>query len=87
MEGNSLEFTAIRGVQAGSAYYVIMVRAEGRASSLFKFDDEAIPTGAFERSGCLIQSRVPAIARTTSRNNPAEVYYFPSSLRFDRRRD
>ena len=25
MDGNNLEFTAIRGVQAGSAYYVIMV--------------------------------------------------------------
>ena len=43
MDGNSLEFTAIRGVQAGSAYYVIMVPLKV-VPRLFKFDDEAMPT-------------------------------------------
>lgn len=60
MDGNSLEFAAIRGVQAGGAYYVIMVPLKA-VPRLFKFDDEAMPAD-LRAQRILNKARVPAIA-------------------------
>ena len=66
MDGNSLEFTAIRGVQAGSAYYVIMVPLKV-VPRLFKFDDEAMPA-ELRAQRVLNKARVPAIANYITSN-------------------
>jgi len=75
MDGNSLEFTAIRGVQAGSAYYVIMVPLKV-VPRLFKFDDEAMPA-ELRAQRVLNKGRVPAISNYIV-NNSSE--YILSSL-------
>ena len=75
MDGNNLEFTAIRGVQAGSAYYVIMVPLKV-VPRLFKFDDEAMPAD-LRAQRVLNKARVPAIASYIA-NNASE--YILSSL-------
>lgn len=58
---NAYSFAAIRGVQAGRAYYVIMVplRTVGR---LFSFDNRELPP-ELRAQRELNRSRVPAIAR------------------------
>ena len=43
MSGNWFEFTAMRGIQARSAFYVIMVPLKV-VPKLFRFDDELLPT-------------------------------------------
>lgn len=75
MDGNSLEFTAIRGVQAGSAYYVIMVPLKV-VPRLFRFDDEGMPA-ELRAQRVLNRARVPAIASYIT-NNANE--YILSSL-------
>jgi DNA sulfur modification protein DndB len=75
MEGNSYEFTAIRGVQAGAAYYVIMVPLKV-VPRLFRFDDEAVPA-QLRSQRILNKARVPNIARYIT-ENPKE--YILSSL-------
>jgi DNA sulfur modification protein DndB len=75
MDGDSLEFTAIRGVQAGSAYYVIMVPLK-IVPRLFKFEDEAMPAD-LRAQRILNKARVPAIASYIA-NNAHE--YILSSL-------
>ena len=75
MDGSSLDFTAIRGIQAGAAYYAIMVPLKA-IPRLFKFDDEAMPT-ALRAQRTLNRARVPAIA-TYITANPTE--YILSSL-------
>jgi len=75
MDGNCLEFTAIRGVQAGTAYYVIMVPLSVVAR-LFKFDDESMPA-ELRAQRILNKARVPAIASYIT-SNPSE--YILSSL-------
>lgn len=75
MDGNSLEFTAIRGVQAGSAYYVIMVPLKV-VPRLFKFDDEAMPA-ELRAQRVLNKARVPAIASYITSNSSE---YILSSL-------
>jgi DNA sulfur modification protein DndB len=75
MDGNSLGFTAIQGVQAGSAYYVIMVPLKV-VPRLFKFDDEAMPA-ELRAQRVLNRARVPAIANYIT-NNSSE--YILSSL-------
>jgi len=75
LDGNSLEFTAIRGVQASSAYYVIMVPLKV-VPNLFKFDDEGMPP-ELRAQRILNRARVPAIA-TYIVNNSSE--YILSSL-------
>ncbi|TPK59094.1 DNA sulfur modification protein DndB [Mesorhizobium sp. B2-4-15] len=60
MDGDSHDFTAIRGVQAGSAYYVIMVPLK-IVPRLFKFEDEAMPA-TVRAQRVLNRARVPAIA-------------------------
>lgn len=75
MDGDNLEFTAIRGVQAGSAYYVIMVPLKV-VPRLFKFDDEAMPAD-LRAQRVLNKARVPTIASYIA-NNANE--YILSSL-------
>lgn len=75
MDGNSLEFTAIRGVQAGSAYYVIMVPLKV-VPRLFRFDDEGMPA-ELRAQRVLNKARVPAIASYITSNS---TEYILSSL-------
>ena len=74
MDGNSLEFTAIRGIQAGSAYYVIMVPLKV-VPSLFRFDDNAMPAD-LRAQRVLNRARVPAIASYITNN--ADEYILSS---------
>lgn len=75
MDVNSYDFTAIRGVQASSAYYVIMVPLKV-VPRLFRFDDEAVPA-ALRAQRVLNRARVPAIARYITENSSE---YILSSL-------
>lgn len=75
MDGNNYEFIAIRGIQAASAYYVIMVPLK-IVPKLFRFDDEAVPP-ELRAQRVLNRARVPAIARYIT-ENPSE--YILSSL-------
>ena len=75
MDDGSLKFTAIRGIQANSAYYVIMVPLKV-VPRLFKFDDVAMPA-ELRAQRVLNKARVPAIASYIA-NNSSE--YILSSL-------
>jgi DNA sulfur modification protein DndB len=75
MDVNSYEFTAIRGLQARSAYYVIMVPLK-LVSRLFRFDDDAMPV-QLRAQRVLNKARIPAIARYIT-DHPDE--YILSSL-------
>lgn len=75
MEANCYEFTAIRGIQAGAAYFVIMVPLK-LVPRIFRFDDEAIPA-PLRAQRTLNRARVPAISRYIT-EHPAE--YILSSL-------
>jgi DNA sulfur modification protein DndB len=66
---NSYRFAAIRGVQAGRAYYVIMVPLR-LVSRIFSFDEEDLPP-ELRAQRELNKSRVPAIARYIS-DHPRE---------------
>jgi DNA sulfur modification protein DndB len=66
---NAYTFAAIRGVQAGRAYYVAMVPLR-TLERLFQFDDEELPP-RLRAQRELNKSRVPAIARYVN-DNPAE---------------
>lgn len=61
MESNSYQFTAMRGVQAGRAYYVLMCPLK-LVPKLFRFDDEALPP-ELRAQRVLNRTRVPQIAR------------------------
>lgn len=75
MESNCYEFTAIRGVQAGAAYFVIMVPLK-LVPRIFRFDDEAIPA-PLRAQRTLNRARVPAIARYITEHS---TEYILSSL-------
>lgn len=75
MDSDFITFAAIRGVQAGSAYYVVMVPIKS-LPLLFKFDDEAVPAD-LRAQRVLNKSRVPQIADYII-TNPDE--YILSSL-------
>jgi DNA sulfur modification protein DndB len=75
MTSNSLEFTAIKGIQAGAAYFVIMVPLKV-VPRLFRFDDEAMPA-SLRAQRVLNKSRVPAIANYIVSNS---TEYILSSL-------
>lgn len=75
MEANTYDFTAIRGIQAGAAYYVIMVPLKV-VPKLFRFDDESVPA-PLRAQRVLNVARVPTIARYIT-ENPNE--YILSSL-------
>ncbi|MEJ0076825.1 MAG: DNA sulfur modification protein DndB [Alphaproteobacteria bacterium] len=66
MESNSYDFTAIRGIQAGAAYFVVMVPLKV-VPRLFKFDDDALPA-ALRAQRVLNRARIPAIARYITEN-------------------
>lgn len=61
MESNSYQFTSMRGVQAGRAYYVLMCPLK-LVPKLFRFDDEALPPD-LRAQRVLNRTRVPQIAR------------------------
>ncbi len=75
MDENSYTFTAIRGIQARAAYFVIMVPLKV-VPRLFRFDDEVIPA-QLRAQRVLNRARVPEIARYIA-ENPSE--YILSSL-------
>ncbi|MBW8298282.1 MAG: DNA sulfur modification protein DndB [Hydrogenophaga sp.] len=75
MNSDFITFAAIRGVQAGSAYYVVMVPIKS-LPLLFKFDDEAVPPD-LRAQRVLNKGRVPQIAEYII-SNPDE--YILSSL-------
>jgi DNA sulfur modification protein DndB len=68
------EFTAIRGVQAGRAYYVAMCPLR-LVARLFRFDDDEVPA-PMRAQRVLNRARIPEIARYVS-ENPLE-YVFSS---------
>ena len=83
---NSYSFAAIRGVQAGRAYYVAMVplKTVGR---LFRFDEEELPA-QLRAQRELNKGRIPAIARYLTQNSREYVLSALSAtvdgpLRFD----
>lgn len=61
MEPNSYQFTAMRGIQAGRAYYVLMCPLR-LVPKLFRFDDEALPP-ELRAQRVLNRTRVPQISR------------------------
>ena len=61
MEPNSYQFTAMRGIQAGRAYYVLMCPMR-LVPKLFRFDDEALPP-ELRAQRVLNRTRVPQISR------------------------
>lgn len=75
MTGNSYSFAAIRGIQAGSEYYVIMVPLK-LVSKIFEFDSEELPAD-LRAQRVLSKARVPQIANYISENFEA---YTLSSL-------
>lgn len=75
MEPYNYEFTAIRGLQAGQAYYVAMCPLR-LIPRLFQFDEEEVPA-EMRAQRVLNRTRVPAIARYIA-ENPTE--YILSSL-------
>jgi DNA sulfur modification protein DndB len=66
---NSYSFAAIRGVQAGRAFYVAMVPLR-ILERLFQFDDEELPPSLRSQRE-LNRTRIPAIARYIN-ENPGE---------------
>ncbi len=66
---NSFSFAAVRGVQAGRAYYVAMVPLR-TLERLFQFDDVELPP-SLRAQRDLNRTRIPAIARYIN-ENPTE---------------
>ncbi|MEQ1312084.1 DNA sulfur modification protein DndB [Acinetobacter sp. XH1639] len=75
MEGNWFEFVAMQGLQARSAFYVIMVPLKF-VPKFFKFDDESLPP-PLRAQRTLNKARIPQISRYIT-ENPLE--YILSSL-------
>lgn len=63
---NFYKFAAIRGVQAGRAFYVVMVPLK-TLERLFSFDDEELPV-RLRAQRELNRTRIPAIARYLTEN-------------------
>ncbi|MCA0457132.1 MAG: DNA sulfur modification protein DndB [Chloroflexi bacterium] len=61
MNGNTYQFPAVRGIQAGREYYVVMCPLK-RVSRLFVFNDEEVPAD-MRAQRVLNQARVPDITR------------------------
>lgn len=75
MEANRYSFTAMRGTQAGKAFFVLLCPLK-LVPKLFRFDDESVPP-ELRAQRVLNRSRVPQIARYIA-DNPTE--YILSSL-------
>ena len=75
MEANRYSFAAMRGIQAGRAFFVLMCPLK-LVSKLFRFDDESVPP-ELRAQRILNRARVPEIARYIA-DNPSE--YILSSL-------
>lgn len=75
MEPNSYEFTAIRGIQAGTAYFVIMCPLK-LVPRLLRYDDESVPA-VLRSQRVLNRARIPQIARYITENSKE---YILSSL-------
>ena len=75
MEANQYSFTAMRGIQAGKAFFVLLCPLK-LVPKLFRFDDESVPP-EFRAQRILNRARVPEIARYIV-DNPKE--YILSSL-------
>lgn len=75
MDGNYYEFNAVQGIQARSAFFIIMVPLK-IVPNLFKFDDESLPP-QLRAQRTLNKVRIPQIARYIT-ENPEE--YILSSL-------
>jgi DNA sulfur modification protein DndB len=83
---NSYSFAAIRGVQAGRAFYVAMVPLKS-VERLFRFDDAELPP-QLRAQRELNKARIPAIARYLTQNTGEYVLSALSAtidgaLRFD----
>lgn len=61
MDGSTLQFPAVRGIQAGREYYVVMCPLK-LVSRVFVFDDEEVPAD-LRAQRVLNRARVPEIAR------------------------
>lgn len=75
MDGNWFEFVAMQGIQARSAFYIIMVPLKF-VPKFFKFDDNSLPP-SLRAQRTLNKSRIPQISRYII-ENPEE--YILSSL-------
>lgn len=75
MDGNWFEFVAMQGLQARSAFYVIMVPLKF-VPKFFKFNDESLPA-PLRAQRTLNKARIPQISRYIT-ENPKE--YIMSSL-------
>ena len=63
---NKFSFAAIRGIQAGRAFYVAMVPLK-TLERLFRYDDEELPAQLRAQRG-LNKARIPSIARYITEN-------------------
>lgn len=72
MEAFSYQFTALRGIQAGREYYVVMCPMK-LIPRIFLFDEEEIPT-ELRAQRSLNRSRVPDIARYLIENTEGYVF-------------
>ena len=61
MDGNSYQFPAVRGIQAGREYYVVMCPLK-LVPRLFVFDDDEVPAD-MRAQRVLNRARIPDIAR------------------------
>lgn len=77
---NSYTFAAVRGVQAGRAFYVAMVPLK-TLEKLFRFDDEELPP-ELRAQRELNKGRIPAIARYIN-ENPGEYVLSALSASID----
>lgn len=74
MDGNWFEFIAIQGIQARSAFFVIMVPLKF-VPKFFKFDDETLPA-TLRAQRTLNKARIPQISRYMLEN--ADEYIMSS---------
>ena len=77
---NQYSFAAIRGVQAGRAFYVAMVPLK-MLERLFRYNDQQLP-GALRAQRDLNKSRIPAISRYVIAN-PSEYVLSALSATID----
>ncbi|NIJ22057.1 DNA sulfur modification protein DndB [Sphingomonas naasensis] len=77
---NSYSFAAIRGIQAGRAFYVAMIPLR-MLERLFRYDEEELPIALCAQRD-LNKTRIPAIARYVA-DNPSEYVLSALSATID----